>query len=688
MRIYLWRKAPFVRLLMALAAGIILQWHLQLSLFILLLGIVLSLGAALLHFFISIKWAYRFRTFNGLAINILLVLLGAVLVWVKDVRHEGNWIGRQIKEKEYIVVTLREPLVEKANTYKALARVENLYVKNSFREASGKIILYFKKDPLLLSLRYGSQIIFSKPLQEIKNAGNPGSFDYKQYSLFQGITHQAYLKATDFQILSTEKKDLFGETIFSCRKWVLNVLQRFIPGEKEQGLAEALLIGYKDDLDKNLVQSYSNTGVVHIIAISGLHLGLIYWLLLQLTKPLKRNKSSAWLRLVIIVASLWMFSLLAGGQPSVLRSAVMFSCIAFGEVIARRGHIYNTLALSAFLLLCYNPYWLWDVGFQLSYAAVLSIVIFFRPIYNWYRPQNKFIDWIWKLNAVTLAAQLLTLPISVYHFHQIPTLFLLTNLLAVPLSSGILIAEILLCALFFFESVANFLGWVLQGSIWFMNTYVERLDSVSFATWGGLSISILQAIMLTAAIVVFCFGLMEKQKELLWLSASCLLVFLAIRSFSFIDACRQKKLIVYNVPGHQAIDLVDGRTLRFMGDADLLEDDFIRNFHIQPSRVLHRIALAIPVFTKEFDINNKNIALLDTTTRFAFPQQKPHLDVLILSKNPRLYISDLNRAFTIGQIVIDGSVPAWKAGLWKKDCESLRIPCHDVSEKGAFVMNL
>src|SRR5215203_2645450 len=135
--------------------------------------------------------------------------------------------------------------------------------------------------------------------------------------------------------------------LFETRDGVINILRKFIPGEKEQGLAEALLIGYKDDLDKNLVQAYSNTGVVHVIAISGLHLGLIYWLLLGLTKPLKRKKL-AWVRLVIILSSLWLFSILAGAQPSVLRSAVMFSFIAWGQVIERRASIYNNLALSAF----------------------------------------------------------------------------------------------------------------------------------------------------------------------------------------------------------------------------------------------------------------------------------------------------------------------------------------------------
>src|SRR6185436_16943723 len=198
--------------------------------------------------------------------------------------------------------------------------------------------------------------------------------------------------------------------------------------------------------------------------------GLIYWLLALLLKPLKNRRKIKWLRPILIVTGLWLFSILAGAQPSILRSAVMFTCIVLGESLSRKSSVYNTLALSAFLLLCYNPYWLWDVGFQLSYAAVLSIVIFMKPIYNWFYIKNKVLDFTWKMNAVTLAAQVLTVPLSIYHFHQFPNYFLLTNLVAVPVSSVIVLGEILLCVVSFTAPVATAVGNILHYLIWFMNS--------------------------------------------------------------------------------------------------------------------------------------------------------------------------------------------------------------------------
>ncbi|MBO9683772.1 MAG: ComEC/Rec2 family competence protein [Flavisolibacter sp.] len=686
---YFWSKAPFVRLLIALVAGIVLQWQLQFSIEFLRTTLAITLAIVITYFFIPVKWKYQFGYINGIVINLVMALSGGTLVWANDVRNNNNWIGNHYSDSSYVFVTIEEPLVEKTKSFKALATINGVYQDNKFIEAEGKLILYFKKDSSLHQLHYGSQIIFNKPLQEIRNSGNPGTFNYKQYSLFQGITHQVNLAPEEFKILPTENKSWFQQFIFNCRHWVVTTLQKFIPAEKEQGLAEALLIGYKDDLDKNLVQSYTNTGVVHIIAISGMHLALVYALLLLLTKPLRR-KQLAWLQAVLILSALWLFTLLAGAQASVVRSAVMFTCIVFAKAIDRKTSIYNTLASSAFLLLCFNPFWLWDVGFQLSYAAVVSIVTFYRAVYNWFYIPNKVLDFFWKTMAISIAAQILTTPISLYHFHQFPVLFLLTNLFAVPVSSLVLFGEIAICAFSWLYPLARCIGVITQFLIWCMNSYIERIETISFSLWNGFSINIPQTILMLIGATAVCFWLMDKKKWMLWLSLSSLLLFIVLRSWSFTEAYHQKKLIVYNVPKYSAIDLINGRMFNFLGDSELLHDDFVRNFHIQPSRVLHRLVpnQILPASCKDFEFCNKRIALIDSSEYFIPLQPKPYIDVLILSKNPKLYISNLLKTFNVGQIVIDGSVPQWKAKLWKKDCDSLHIPCFDVNEKGAFVMNL
>lgn len=691
--VYFWKKAPFVRLLIALMAGIVLQWHWQVNpagwWMIITTGILLSSS----FFFLPFFKRYKLSVLNGMAVFSVFLALGALLTWYEDIRHHNQWLGKRYNTGDAIIVRLDEPLVEKTKSLKANASVAYLFHNDSLRLAKGKIIIYFKKDSALWQLNYGSQIIFKKPLQEIKNSGNPGGFDYKRYSLFQGITHQVYLQEGEFEILGSKKEKWLPSFIFRARDWVINILRTNIKGNKELGLAEALLIGYKDDLDQSLVQSYTNTGVVHVIAISGLHLGLIYWLLVQLLHPLQKRKKIRWLRPLLIITGLWLFSLLAGAQPSVLRSALMFTCIVLGEGYTKRTSIFNTLSLSAFILLCINPYWLWDVGFQLSYAAVLSIIIFMRPIYNWFYFKNKAIDFLWKLNSVTLAAQILTVPISIYHFHQFPNYFLLTNFVAVPLSSLILIGEIVLCMISFIPAVALFVGRILHWLIWAMNSYIERVEGILFSLWDGLQISILQAILLITAVAAISYWLMEQSGKALKWGLISTLSFLALRSWSFITADQQQKIIVYNVPQKQAIDFISGREYLFYGDSSLLADDFARNFHLKPSRILYRIKPAgnISAFIKNeqlFQYQSKKILLLDNSITYEPVEEKQPVDLLVISKNPKLYINRLLNSFVIRQIVIDGSNSSWKANLWKKDCDSLGIPCHNVTTEGAFVMNL
>jgi len=679
--------------------GILLQWHFQIRITVWVIFSLVSLLSTACFFFIPFFQRFRYAFFNGIITSVLFISFGAILAWQKDIRNNRQWLGHFYKERDALIVTLDEPPVEKTSTVKANATVSHLLQNGRSIPVKGKIILYFKKDlpagqqDAGLQLAVGSQLLFKKPLQEIKHSGNPGVFDYQRYSLFRGITHQVFLKTGEFELLDMHKRDPFRQFIYNSREKVISILRKNIKGQKELGLAEALLIGYKDDLEKSLVQSYTNTGVVHIIAISGLHLGLIYWLLSLLLHPLKKKRKISWLRPVCIIIGLWLFSLLAGAQPSILRSALMFSCIVLGESLSRKTSIYNTMAVSAFILLCIDPFWLWDIGFQLSYAAVLSIIIFMRPIYNWFYIKNKMLDLCWKMTAVTLAAQILTVPLSVYHFHQFPNLFILTNFLAVPLSSLILLGEILLCVISVIPAAAILLGKLLSGLIGFMNMYIERIETIPFSLWDGLQITLLQAVLLVLVAAGTSYWLMEKSVKGLKAGLLALLGFIALRSGSFIERDQQQKIIVYHVPQKRAIDIISNRNYFFIGDSDLLNNDFSRNFHLKPSRTLHRVkevnvSAHFSVDENYLSFGEKHILLLDKPISFGLQDPKPSIDLLVISKNPKLYMKKLAASLDIRQVVFDGSVPAWKATLWKKDCDSLHIPWYDVTMKGAFVMNL
>ncbi len=684
--VYIWKRAPALRLLVAFMMGILAGWELRLDISWLISCICTCIFLTLVFSLLPLKIKFRWQVTQGLIIHLLMAAAGAAITCTSDLRHHPAWLGHHLKDSSYLFLTVEEMPVEKANSWKALASVQFLMHAGIGERVTGQVIIYFKKNSGQAPVSYGTRLVSKRQPQPIRKSGNPGAFDYQRYCLFNGITHQLYLDENDFIVWPASRKTLLKQFIFDCRQWVVAQMQQFIPGEKEQGLAEALLIGYKDDLDPDLVQSYANTGVIHVVAISGLHVGLIYWLLLLLTHSIKR-----WviLRLLLIIPLLWLFSIMAGAQPSVLRSALMFSCMAGAEVLGRRTNVFNTLALSAFLLLCINPFWLWDAGFQLSYSAVLSILLFYRPIYGWCYFPNRLLDFLWSLTAVTVSAQVLTLPVCVFHFHQLPLLFLLSNIVAVPLSSLILVGEIFLCGIFFITPAARISGQVVGWLIRLMNQYIERLSRIPFCTWNGLSVSFPQAVLLFIFVAGFSYWLLEKSRAALWTTMVSLFAFLFLRSLSFREANMQKQLIVYHVQKHRAIDVLYGRNSCFIGDTAVLQDAFLRNFTIRPARIMYRIKSGA-VWSgscKDLVVGGQQLLLLDSAINIITAPNPPTIDLLIISHNPKISFSRLCRSFLIRQVVIDASVPAWKARRWKKDCDSLHIPCHDVVEKGAFVVH-
>jgi competence protein ComEC len=618
---------------------------------------------------------YLLAWMAGISITILFISLGAILAWQKDIRNNPKWTGHHYQPNDLIIATLREPLVEKPKSFKADAQVESLIRNDNVFGIKGGLLIYFKKDSSLRDIGYGTRILIKRSLQSIKSSGNPGGFDFKRYSLFRGSTHQVYLQPGDFIILPEKKGKAFHLFLTATREKILTILRNYIKDDKATGLAEALLIGYKDDLDKTLVQSYTNTGVVHIIAISGLHLGLIYALLVLLFKPLRRNKKWKWLSPFFIISGLWLFSFLAGAQPSVLRSALMFTCIVAGDSLARRSTVLNSMAVSAFILLCINPYWLWDAGFQLSYAAVLSIILFMRPIYNWFYLENKLLDLTWKLNAVTIAAQVLTLPFGIYHFHQFPNYFLLTNIIAVPVSSIIVLGLILLCSIQWFPFIAALTARLITWLIYIMNSWINRINHLPFAVWGGLQVNGAQALLLLMFLLAFFYAFMDKNKWAFKIAAFSLLIFFITRSYDFTRVIRQHKLVIYNIPGHSAMDYFNGRYAFFTGDPELEAEDLTRNLYLKPCRVMFRTR------------NVEKRAMINGYTCFNPGSLLPGY-VLVLSGKARIMLGRIPGTIPIGMIVFDSSVPAWKLKKWKHECDSLHIPYFDVSAQGAFVMNM
>jgi len=692
------KKAPFTRLILPFIAGIILQWYLPFPLTVILLSLFSFAVSFGLFFLLPLSLRFKLQSLQGFVLHLLLAAVGLLISWQKDMRHHTDWYGNFYKQGDYLLVRIDEPLVEKNRSFKAEAFVEAVMQHDTMIACKGKLLLYFSKDSFRNNLQFGDRVLIQKELQAIKNSGNPGAFNYQRYAAFQQIFHNVFLKEKDWVKAGArvESSSRFRRFIFSAREYVLSVLQKTIitgnAGKDELGIAEALLIGYTNDLDKDLVQAYSNTGVVHIIAISGMHLGLIYVLLLWFFTKIPLVKRSKWPQAILILACLWIFSLLTGGSASVIRSAVMFTFITMGKIIFQKpASIFSSLAASAFVMLCYDPYYLWDVGFQLSYLAVIGIVVFQKPIYSIFYIKNKFIDKTWQLMAVSLAAQLLTFPVCIYYFHQFPNLFLLTNIIAVPLSAVILYAEIALVALSWMPFISTWLGKLVGALVWVMNKTILYINGFPFAVWDKIPATVLSTWLLYAVVTGFSFWLLSKNKNPFRFGLMSLLAFSVLMAYNKWEVMKQQKIVVYNVPRQQAIDLVSGSDYQFVGDSVLLQDGLLQNFHLKPGRI------ALQLYNRKDSLNalfsngifyqfyDTRLAIIDRPLQKELSALKIRLDILIISKSPRLTIAQLAKLFHCNQYVFDASNPAWQTEKWLKECRVLNIRGHSVASHGAFV---
>jgi competence protein ComEC len=521
-----WKEAPFLRFIPPFTIGILIQWYSDLSPAInwsLAVGCIVGL-AQLSR--LSIPLQFRYRYLFGILLNGLLLAAGLLLTLYKDIRHQSQWFTHHYTAGDTLVATIEEPLTEKAKTYSTTATIKAIIKDGKQHVLKGRLLLYLKKEKLSAGLNYGDQLIFVKPPSPISNISSKTGFNYAQYCAYKGMYHQIYLCEKEYTVAEKKQINPVKKVLFYTRKKVLDIIRENIPDKKQAGLAEAILIGYRNDLDKQLLQSYINTGVVHVIAVSGLHLGIIYGLLLLLFNRVHKRWMQRWTKPIILIVALWLFALLTGASPSVLRSAIMFTCLIIGNQLPHPSSVYNSLAASAFLLLCYDPWLCWDVGFQLSYAAVLSILVFMKPLYNSIYVRNKYLDQGWKLIAITIAAQILTLPVSIYHFHQFPNLFLITNLLAVPLSSIILIGELVLCAVSFIPFAAKAIGWLLTWFINLLNSFIEAVTRIPYNTTNDIQLNLPQAILLYIIIGGFASWLLHKRNTALITALGAIWLFL------------------------------------------------------------------------------------------------------------------------------------------------------------------
>ncbi len=455
----------------------------------------------------------------------LLMAMGGILTIQKqDIRHDANWIGYDVKKAKAFWVEITETPIQRKKTKRFKVKLLEYNDGEKWKKATGNLLLFIQLSSKVDSLEIGKKFICFQKIKLLKD-DSIFALGYQDYLARQGIYHTAYIRNNDYFICTNNDHPPIQNLIQQLQKKTIGLLRGAIHDSSSFALAEALLIGYRNDMDKLQVKIYTDAGIVHIIAISGMHLGLLFISLSWILELIPFLRQYNWIKAVLILSFLWTFTLLCGASPSVLRSAVMYTFIIIGKAMKRDIMLHNMLAVSAFVLLCYNPYLLWDIGFQLSYLAIIGIVWLQKPIYHLVKAKSRLFDKIWEMMSITIAAQIMTLPICLYYFHQFPNYFLPSNLLAVPLSTVILFMEIALIVLapihFFYEN----LGWVTEKLLIAFEKSMLFFSKLPGAVTHDIFANALTTIFLFAMIIFLGWGLINKQKQFFWSSIICSLIF-------------------------------------------------------------------------------------------------------------------------------------------------------------------
>ncbi len=681
---------PFVYCLFPLIIGIIVGWRFcPFSYFSPLFAVVLFVLLALGMAFLSRRKSETGKKMANAPIYFLLVVFGSLLSWWHNDSLSKNYAGRYLRDSSYVKVLLESPLSEKAHSWKASVRI--LAVKNGKQivTTKGKAFLYFQKRDTPLHLQYGDILIFPKTLQRIKNAGNPGEFDYQRYCRAKNIRFSGYVRENQWLLVKRKAGNKLKSFFIRLRKKCIEELKKYIPSVREAGVGVALLLGYRADLDPKLVQAFANIGVVHLIAISGLHVGLIYLILLWLFSLLPKQTEN--LQGVLICLCLWGFALLTGAHPSTLRATVMFSCFAVGKFFFhRRGESLNLLAASAFLLLSFQPYLLFDVGFQLSYLAVAGILAFQKPLRNLFWSRYRLLRYFGEMLAVSLSAQVFVFPLVLFYFHQFPTLFLLSNLVLIPVATLALYGEVLLLMLSFLSGIAEYVGWIVSKILFLMNEIVLWINHIPFVRWEYFHLSILKLCCLYLLILLLCLGIRYKYKRAFIYSLMVIAFIFIIGIGSEIKRLRQKKVIVYNTPGSSMIELVSGKKSKLISHKKDLEKSDLWEYTLQPSKeALHieeRTIKEQPAFF--FTIAGKRLVRIDKGFSPAILHNFFPVDYVILSHYNQLSMKDIMAYFSPKVVVFDASVYNWQREKWNSACKKLNLLCFSVIGKGAWCLSI
>lgn len=614
--------------------------------------------------------------FFGLATYLCFFSIGYTSYQMRMPEFQPKHFSNLVVADEPIFLQLKIEQQLKPDTYND--RYVAVVTAINQRPSSGKLLLNISKNSFPKALLADNLLLVYAPVQEIPAPLNPYQFDYSKYMKSLGIYGQ--LRVSSKAILnSCNGSNTISGIAQNLRAQIISKLKKTKLKRDERAIIQALVLGEKKDIDQILYKQYAAAGAVHILAVSGLHVGILYLILAFLLKPLQRWKIGGYAQSIAIVLLLWGFAMLSGLSPSVTRAVTMFSFFALAKLFGRETNAINTLFLSFLTLLLINPLWLFQVGFQLSYLAVFFIVwlqpLFYKIGYSRYLLVRK----IWGLITVTLCAQIGVLPLSLYYFHQFPGMFLVTNIVVLPFLTVLMCGGILIVALAAFEMLPDWLAIAYNYCIEALNGFIQWVAVQENFLFQEIPFSTLKVLATYLLIVAWVYFLKKGTYGRLGRALIALSVF--IGAFIYDDfRTSENQLIVFQKNKQTLLGYKNSSELRVFKSG--LSVSEANEYPLQAYKIKANIQrISEEKIPKMFQYNNKRVLVLDSLGVYP-PGMTVH--TILLTQSPKINLIRLIDSLQPKQIVADGSNYHSYVRYWEKTCKLKKLPFHHTAKQGAF----
>ncbi|MDR1583748.1 MAG: ComEC family competence protein [Prevotellaceae bacterium] len=684
------RRNPFVRITVPLLFGIICQYllfPLQISGLLFIAVFLISLLALQLF---KVYQQYSFTWLYGLHYYLIFFFLGISLVQSNPLKT-----AIPLNEENYFELLVTENPAYNDNSLRLDVKIRAFSTNGeNWTKCNELSIIYMSKDSAL-KFSPGDVLVCKTVFNEVSAPQNLEEFDYREYLRRKKIFSTSFVNPENVTVVDSGQISFYRKFIFNLQQYSLETLQKAQLKSEELAVALALLIGDKRFLEDDLRDSYTNSGTIHLLAVSGLHVGIVFMILNFMLRFMDRKKKLRLIKGFIILISLWIYASVAGLASSIVRASTMFSIFVVADMANKSKSTYNNIALSCFIMCLSNPYVIFESGFQLSYLAVLGIVYFQPKFMKPFHNCNKFVKPLVECMTVTLAAQLGTLPVILYIFKVFPMYFMLSNLILVPYTSVVMYVGALVIALSWQPFLLFISGFVLNYSIYLMNWIVKFFDRLPNSTIDGIYINGIQCTLLITGILSLAFLFSFKKRICFVAVLASMIGIFSIGAFHSYKASSHKEFGVFGVKrAFYAYFIENGKgfsirdTVSVNNSFDFNTKSYLITRGFRSEQDLNNLSLtdSIPNLYKGVLLfSGKKIAFSSQlTVNNEFSETPLNVDYLYITQRQNIKPETVLSCYNPAKIIIANNMPASKITEWIKIAESRKIPYHSIKTEGGF----